>query len=170
MATAVRMPYHRTTKGPSWNAIAPGEANIPWATLSLRRALRPRQGGASVDDERLPRDVARVIRKEEAHGVADVPARALHPQHGGAAAPVAGLHAHAALVDHGRVDGPRRHAVHADPVAAVVDCHGACESDDGTLGGGVGRQAARSERGDRRHVDDGAAAPADPGGGGVVWG
>src|SRR3990170_1958108 len=148
MATAVRIPYHRTTKGPSWNAIAPGDANMPQANLSLRRALRPRQGGASVDDERVPRDVARVIREEEAHGVTDVPAGAFDPQHGRAAAPVAGLRAHSALVDHGRVDGPRRHAVHADPVAAVVDRHGARESDDGTLGGGVGRQAARSERGD----------------------
>src|SRR5574341_1631005 len=148
MATAVRMPYHRTTTGPSSNAIAPGEANMPWATRSLRRALRPRQGGASVDDEGLPRDVARVVREEEAHGVTDVPPRPFPSQHGRAAAPVAGLGAHAALVDHRRVDGPRRHAVHPDPVAAVVDRHGARESDDGTLGGGIGRQAARSERRD----------------------
>src|SRR5207247_6091835 len=59
-----------------------------------------------------------------------------------------------------------------DPNAfrAVVECHGAGQDDDGALGGGVGGEAARAERRNRRHVDDGAAARAPQGGDGVLGG
>ena len=102
--------------------------------------------------------------------MAAVPARPLDPQHGCAAALVAGGRAHAPLVDHRGVDRARRHAVDADTVLPVIDGHGTGEGDHRALGHSVDRQPPRPQRGDRRHVDDGAAASADHGGDGVLGG
>src|SRR6266853_3955925 len=43
-------------------------------------ALGPGERGATVDDQRVARDVARVVRQQEAHRVADVPAGALQAE------------------------------------------------------------------------------------------
>ena len=52
-------------------------------------ALGRRERGAAVDYERMARDVARVVRQQEAHGMADVPAGALDAERRGLAAAVA---------------------------------------------------------------------------------
>src|SRR5688572_25750250 len=49
---------------------------------SARVALRRRERRAAVDDEDLARDVARLLREQEAHGGADVPARSLDAERG----------------------------------------------------------------------------------------
>ena len=66
--------------------------------------------------------------------------------------------AHAvAAIDHRRVHRPGADAVDADVVLAVVDRHRLGEPDHRGLRDGVGREAARPQRRDRRDVDDRAA-------------
>src|SRR5262245_26832223 len=69
------------------------------ASGAARVARRRRQGRAAVHHEGMAGDVAREVREQEAHGVADVPAGALDPERGGLAPLVAGRRAHAALID-----------------------------------------------------------------------
>src|SRR5439155_452386 len=55
-------------------------------------------------------------------------------------------------------DRPGRDAVHPDTLGPVVDGHRLRQRDDRALRDGIGGETAWTERGDRRHVDDGAAA------------
>ena len=74
---------------------------------------------------------------------------AFDAEDGGLAPVVAriGGHAHVlAGVDHGRVDGPGRHAVDADAVLAVIDGHRLRQADHCRLGRGVDGEAARAQR------------------------
>src|SRR5262245_30452155 len=88
-------PARNTTANPL-RALASGAARV---------ARRCRQGRAAVHHEGMAGDVAREVREQEAHGVADVPAGALDPERGGLAPLVAGRRAHATLI---RPSGCRR--------------------------------------------------------------
>src|SRR2546425_3536684 len=61
--------------------LAPGAAGV---------ARRRRQCRAAVHHERVARDVAREVREQEPHGVADVPSGPFDPERGGLAPLVAG--------------------------------------------------------------------------------
>src|SRR5712691_2842160 len=122
-----------------------------------RRPAGADQARAAIDDQGLAGDIARLVRQQEANGVADVPAEPLEAEHRGFAPRLAAGSGHLSGIHARGVDRAGRDAVDADAIGAVIDRHRPGQRDDGALRGRVGGEAARAQRGNRRHIDDGAA-------------
>src|SRR5919202_1565151 len=122
--------------------------------VHLRGALLRQQ--PTVHHQRVPRDIARVVRGEKRHGRRDLLRRAHTPQRHRVSA--------LALFLPGqwhRQDRARRHGVHADPIRGEVQRRRASERLDPALGRVIGHVATVRLRGPAtRHADDAAALAA----------
>ena len=128
--------------------------DCPGASLDLLR------DPAAVDGDRLAGDERGCVRRQPQHGLRDLlgPTQSTDRLAGDELALDLRLAVREA-VDHRSLDHPRAHGVDADVGSRELECRGARQADDPVLAGNVcGNPGEPDQAGDRRAVDDRAAA------------
>src|SRR5262245_58060448 len=128
-------------------------------SFAAKRALRRGHRQAGVDDQRLPRDPARLVAGQIDGAPAHVPARALGAERARAPTPLARRVAE--VLHHGRPDWSGCDRVHVNALGPELDRHRADESDHARLRRRIRGAAVAAESRDRGDADDGAAATSD---------
>src|SRR5262245_20396524 len=128
-------------------------------SFAAKRAFGRGHRQAGVDDQRLPRDPARLVAGQIDGAPAHVPAGALGAERARAPAPLAG--GVAEVLHHGRPDGSGRDRVDAESLGPELDCYRADESDHARLRRRIRGAAVAAEPRDRRDADDRTAAAPD---------